>query len=111
MTELIDAVYGDQPDGGALSAESCINVAIHRIKTTLNFEVVSERVYSLPDRLAAVRAASFDTGYNYSGRINEADVLTIRADARSYPEIAKDYDVSPSHIGRIKRRQSWRHVG
>lgn len=47
---------------------------------------------------------------NSKAKITEDDVRAIRADTRSYQEIADDYDVSKSTIGFIKTYRSWKHV-
>lgn len=39
-----------------------------------------------------------------------SQVKKIRKDPRSYPEIAADYGVSRTLIGRIKLRKTWKHV-
>lgn len=41
------------------------------------------------------------------GKLCEDDIHRIRSDIRKYYEIAKDYDVCRSMIGRIKLRKTW----
>ena len=45
-----------------------------------------------------------------TAKLRSEDVITIRADDRTYKEIARDYNVDSSTIGRIKRRDSWKSV-
>jgi len=47
---------------------------------------------------------------NPRAKLTVADVISIRNDPRSQPKIAKDYGVSHILIGKIKRREAWRHV-
>ena len=47
---------------------------------------------------------------NGSSKLTEKDVRLIRNDPRSNEEIAKDYPVCASHIGKIKVRKLWKHV-
>lgn len=46
----------------------------------------------------------------YSKKLNEEKVMAILADNRSNRQIAKTYGVSHETIGKIKRRESWRHI-
>jgi hypothetical protein len=43
-------------------------------------------------------------------KLNAAQVLQIRADLRPYPLIAAQFDISVSHVCRIKKRRQWAHV-
>jgi hypothetical protein len=43
-------------------------------------------------------------------KLRESDAAAILCDARTQREIAADYGVSHTVIGRIKRRQDWKHV-
>lgn len=43
-------------------------------------------------------------------KLTEADVHAIRDDTRPYKVLAHEYGVSLSQIGRIKRRELWRHI-
>lgn len=45
-----------------------------------------------------------------NAKLNEAAVVAIRKDTRFATEIAEDYGVSPSLIGKIKKREFWKHV-
>ena len=45
-----------------------------------------------------------------AAKLNEQQVLAIRADKRGKHKLAREYDVSPSLIGQIKRRIAWRHI-
>lgn len=40
-------------------------------------------------------------------KLNETQVLEIRKDKRSYVKIAKEYKISPSSVGLIKRKVNW----
>ena len=43
-------------------------------------------------------------------KLTESQIPAIRKDTRSEKHIAKEYGVSNSNIGCIKRRQTWKHV-
>jgi len=43
-------------------------------------------------------------------KLTEADISIIRADMRSHSDIAKDYGVSKTTIGYVKRRVTWSHI-
>lgn len=43
-------------------------------------------------------------------KIAESAVRAILADVRPHPAIAADHGITRSMVGKIKRRQSWRHV-
>jgi uncharacterized protein YerC len=43
-------------------------------------------------------------------RLTESAVRTIRSDARSHDALAKEFGVSSSLIGQVKRRVIWRHI-
>jgi 5-methylcytosine-specific restriction endonuclease McrA len=43
-------------------------------------------------------------------KLTEADVLAIRASSGTYRSIGERYDVGFGTIGRIKRREDWKHV-
>jgi hypothetical protein len=47
-----------------------------------------------------------------SGRskLKESDIISIRLDSRDGREIAKEYGISESNVGYIKRRDTWRHL-
>ena len=45
-----------------------------------------------------------------SSKLTESDVIQIRSDPRPQRVIAADYAVRQTQIGRIKNRQSWRHL-
>lgn len=45
-----------------------------------------------------------------SAKLKGADVVSIRADNRSYSKIAQTYGVSSSAIYRVKKRKNWRHL-
>lgn len=47
---------------------------------------------------------------HWRAKLSEQDVLKIRKDCRTNVEIAIDYGVCYSIIGKIKRHQIWRHV-
>ena len=47
---------------------------------------------------------------NHHAKLSEKDVLAIRSDCRSQPKIARDYGVSHVLIGKIKRREIWKHL-
>jgi hypothetical protein len=43
-------------------------------------------------------------------KLTDQQAISIRADSRPNKYIAADYGVSPSLVGRIKRREIWTHV-
>lgn len=45
-----------------------------------------------------------------NAKLTEADVLAIRADPRTYREIAPDYGITHPHVSDIKNRKRWRHI-
>jgi hypothetical protein len=44
---------------------------------------------------------------NFSNKLSENDVLSIRDDGRSHSAIARSYDINPSVVSRIKSRKAW----
>lgn len=47
---------------------------------------------------------------NHKAKLTDADVISIRDDNRSLSAIARDYNVSHVLIGKIKRREIWKHL-
>ncbi len=45
-----------------------------------------------------------------TAKLTETDVIAIRADIRLQKEIAVDYGVGETTIGRLKRRITWKHI-
>jgi len=44
-------------------------------------------------------------------KLNAAEVFAIRADPRPDEEVAAEYGMAPRSIQRIRRRETWTHVG
>ena len=55
-------------------------------------------------------AAPYSGALNGNGRLTDRNVLSIRADSRPNREIGRDYGISGTHVGRIKNRESWKHL-
>jgi hypothetical protein len=47
---------------------------------------------------------------NSQAKLTETDVKAIRLDTRTYAIIAKDYGISPTQVGNIRRKTRWRHL-
>lgn len=47
----------------------------------------------------------------YSKKLDEEKVMAILADTRSNRELGRIYGVSHETIGKVKRRETWGHVG
>ena len=47
----------------------------------------------------------------YSKKLNKEKVMAILNDTRSNRELGRLYGVSHATIGKIKRRETWGHVG
>lgn len=47
---------------------------------------------------------------NGHARLTAADIQTIRADARKNVDIARAFNVDPSHVSKIRSGDAWRHV-
>lgn len=47
---------------------------------------------------------------NNSVKLTEAQVLSIRKDSRTHRSIAKDYGVTHTLVGYIKRNKLWKHI-
>jgi hypothetical protein len=47
---------------------------------------------------------------NGRAKITEQDVLDIRAEESTYPVLAEKYGISTPQIGKIKRRETWKHI-
>jgi len=47
----------------------------------------------------------------FSKKLNEEKVIQILQDERSNRELGRIYGVSHETIGKIKRRETWNHVG
>jgi hypothetical protein len=48
---------------------------------------------------------------NGSHKLTNDEVISIRADSRTYPKIAESYNVSLSLITKIKNKRLWKHLG
>lgn len=46
----------------------------------------------------------------HNSKLQNHQVLKIRADKRTHAAVAFDYGVSPSMISKIKARKSWKHI-
>ena len=63
------------------------------------------------ERLSAIMLARAARGERSSGAKLTADqVRSIRADNRTFREIAQDFGVRQEQVSKIKRRLSWRHI-
>ncbi len=62
------------------------------------------------DMIAKSRDVNLKGEDHSLSKLTEADVIAIRADTRLQKEIAADYGVGQTQIGRIKRRKSWKHI-
>jgi hypothetical protein len=61
--------------------------------------------------LDAIKKKRWPSGSEHkNAKLTESEVLAIRADSRSIPQIARQYGMGESTIGRIKSREAWRHV-
>ncbi len=59
--------------------------------------------------MVAKRRSTFGT-HNAMSKLTDADVISIRKDKRTEPEIAKDYGINRANVGMIKRRETWKHL-
>jgi DNA-directed RNA polymerase specialized sigma subunit len=76
----------------------CINP--HHLETGTQLDNIKDKVKR--NRQARTHAEI------YGGiKLTQEQVFQIRADKRYHKYIAKDYNISQSHVSRIKRRESW----
>ena len=47
---------------------------------------------------------------NFSAKLTDQQIVSIRKDDRTQKEIAFDYGVSQTQINKIKNRKHWKHV-
>lgn len=88
-----DCPTGDNP--------SCINPAHLWLGT--NSENIADR--DTKDRHAKLK------GEDHPGvRLTRSQVIAIRGDARTQPDIAADYGISFQQVSKIKLRQRWGHI-
>jgi hypothetical protein len=62
------------------------------------------------DMVAKGRSARLAGERNGAARLSRRDVETIRASCATYRSLAQRFNVSPSAIGLIKRRERWKHL-
>ena len=65
---------------------------------------------NIADREAKHRRTAIKGEAVTNSKLKKSDILAIRTDARQHREIAADYGVAHSTIGRIKRRTAWAHI-
>lgn len=65
---------------------------------------------NVADRDAKERRPPPKGEINGRAKLTKADVIAIRADARSLDEIATDYGVTTTNIHFIKTGKTWKHV-
>lgn len=56
------------------------------------------------------RAITASGVMHHAAKLTDEIVRAIRADPRRRREIGAEYGLSDNHVGRIKLRQSWRHL-
>lgn len=103
---LILATGGDQPDllaaHGPCNNRACINThPDHGLSWKTSAENAQD---TFRDGTARVGEKS------YRAKLTEDQVMKIRLDARAHRLIARDYDISSSHVCSIKRRACWKHI-
>lgn len=75
---------------------------VSRIKRGVVWPTVSDRLLDLRVRAIGARANK--------SKLTDADIIAIRGDRRPHKDIAKEFSISISAIGKIKARKTWRHV-
>lgn len=71
---------------------------------------VGSHVQNMADMVVKGRAARLLGDCNGSAKLDAAKVNSIRNSAGSYSQIARQFCVSASAVGLIKRRQRWPHL-
>lgn len=65
---------------------------------------------NMTDMVIKGRSARMLGDSNGSAKLRTEAVVAIRASIGSYSRIARQYGVSPSAVGLIKRRERWAHL-
>lgn len=65
---------------------------------------------NMADMVIKGRAARMVGDRNGSAKLETEAVVSIRSSIGSYSRIARQYGVSPSAVGLIKRRERWAHL-
>lgn len=65
---------------------------------------------NMADMVIKGRSARMLGDSNGSAKLRTEAVVAIRASIGSYSRIARQYGVSPSAVGLIKRRERWAHL-
>ena len=65
---------------------------------------------NMADMVIKGRAARMVGDRNGSAKLEAEAVVSIRSSIGSYSRIARQYGVSPSAVGLIKRRERWAHL-
>lgn len=97
---------------GAESKEEALQkknkyIQIFKCEMPNGYNLRGNRHHTWPE----IRKVNIRGSQNKSSKLSEWDVIQILKDVRIQKEIAKDYNVSPATISKIKKRQSWSHLG
>jgi len=65
---------------------------------------------NMADMVAKGRAARMQGHCNGSAKLKAIEVISIRTSVDSYSRIARQFGVSSSAVGLIKRRERWAHL-
>jgi hypothetical protein len=85
--------------------------ADYKVHSTLVGMIKRREIWKYPDLGAKPELRGPTRGAsNGNAKLNDAQVRSIRADARLQKEIAKDYRVDPTLISLIKRGKRWGHI-
>lgn len=62
------------------------------------------------DRESKGRGRNSKGEANVRAKLTETDVINIRNNSRKDKELAAEYSISVSTVGRIKNRKAWKHI-
>jgi len=65
---------------------------------------------NMADMVIKNRAARMRGEINGSAKLGTDEVVSIRSIVDSYSRIARQFGISPSAVGLIKRRERWAHL-
>lgn len=65
---------------------------------------------NMRDKTEKGRASRFPGEQSNFAKLNDSDILAIRADRRSTRDIAAEYRIDWGHVAKIKRLEAWGHL-
>ena len=97
--------YGPIPKNMCICHHCNIRLCVNPEHLFIGTHTDNMKDASKKERLGKIKGSEI-----VQAKLTEAQIPAIRKDPRSEKYIARDYGVSKSNIGFIKRRHTWKHV-